>query len=266
MAREQINGRSALCFGYNPVTGWLIESTPENTAILREVREGFDQDEWKRGFTGNTGLTAEARKALAARGVKSEALSGEIVAAYYAEQRDEARGQTYHTLRVKLVDNNEAYLVSLGLGTGPGQMLVQKLLSVEPGERVRLTVFGTVANGYANHAVSLKDADGNEIRGPGGLFREAETLVQQKIAVLAQQGLDSREVTGQARAQVKREFHQELLEGRIQPVFDAWNEARNEARKNGTALSGGEPVAATQTGSEYGGDGGFEEMEDDVPF
>ncbi|PLZ00423.1 hypothetical protein CY652_21395 [Burkholderia sp. WAC0059] len=257
MAREQIRQRGALWFGYNPVVGWLMEATPQSTAILREVRDGFDPDAWKAGFTGDTGLTLEARRQLAARGLRSEALSGEIVAAYYAEQQDVVRGQSYAYLRVKLVDGDEAYLVSLGLGTGPAQMLAQKLLGVTPGDRVRLTAFGKIENGYANHAVSLRDAQGQEIRGPGGLFRIAESLVQDKIAVLRGQGLDSRELVAQTRAQVKLEFHRRLIDDRIAPSFAGYSSGASASvpPAPGDGLHADADPAA-----------GFDDAADGVPF
>ncbi|WP_454872535.1 hypothetical protein [Paraburkholderia xenovorans] len=259
MAREQIRQRGALWFGYNPVVGWLMEATPQCTAVLREVRDSFDPDAWKAGFTGHTGLTLEARRQLAARGLQSEALSGEIVAAYYAEQQDAARGQSYPYLRVKLVDGDEAYLVSLGLGSGPAQMLVQKLLGVMPGDRVRLTAFGKIENGYANHAVSLRDAQGQEIRGPGGLFRTAETLVQDKIAVLRGQGLDSRELIAQARAQVKLEFHRRLIDDRIAPSFAGYGGDSEST----SAASDSEPHADAAGANSAAG---FDDAADGVPF
>ncbi|PRZ56016.1 hypothetical protein BX589_102217 [Paraburkholderia fungorum] len=262
MAREQLKPRGALWFGYNPVVGWLMEATPESAAILREVRSSFDPDAWKAGFTGYTGLTLEARRRLATHGLQAEALTGDLVAAYYAEQHDEARGLTWPYLRVKLVDGNEAYLVSLGLGTGPGQMLAQKLLGVKPGERVRLTVFGKLEDGYANHAVSLKNASGHEIRGPGGLFREAEMLVQGRIADLHEQGIDSREATAQARAQVKTEFHRRLIEERIAPVFAAYANERAELAAE-SASDGEVPIDGRPEPDPVGG---FDDVADGVPF
>ncbi|SDE09115.1 hypothetical protein [Paraburkholderia lycopersici] len=256
MAREQIKPRGALWFGYNPVVGWLMEATPQSTAILREVRDGFEPDAWKAGFTGYTGLTLEARRQLTARGLQSEALSGEIVAAYYAEQSDAARGLSYPYLRVKLVDGGEAYLVSLGLNTGPGQMLTQKLLGVTPGDHVRLTVFGKIENGYANHAASLRDRQGHEIRGPGGLFRVAETLVQDKITALREQGLDSRELVAQTRAQVKLEFHRRLIEDQIAPSFAAYG--------NGPSESMSTPDDASRVDTNPAS--GFDDASDGVPF
>lgn len=256
MAREQIRQGGALWFGYNPVVGWLMEATPQSAAILREVRDGFDPDAWKAGFTGYTGLTVEVRRQLVARGLRSEALSGEIVAAYYAEQQDAARGQSYPYLRVKLVDGDEAYLVSLGLGTGPAQMLVQKLLGVMPGDRVRLTAFGKIENGYANHAVSLRDAQGQEIRGPGGLFRTAETLVQDKLAVLRGQGLDSRELVAQTRAQVKLEFHRRLIDDQIAPAFAGYSSGASAS----VPLVPGEPHGDVDAAV------GFDDAADGVPF
>ncbi|RQU79331.1 hypothetical protein DF141_06475 [Burkholderia cenocepacia] len=236
-----------------------MEASPRSAVILREVRNGFDPDAWKAGFTGHAGLTFEARRRLAAQGLQPEALSGEIVAAYYAEQQDAARGLSYPYLRVKLVDGNEAYLVSLGLGTGPAQMLVQKLLAVMPGERVRLTAFGKIENGYANHAVSLRNAERNEIRGPGGLFRIAETLAQEKIAVLHEQGLDSREQVAQARAHVKLEFHRRLIEDRIAPSFAAFGNGAGES-------AGPEPASGDDPDAEAGAASGFDEAADGVPF
>ncbi|MDN7999989.1 hypothetical protein QZN00_22880 [Burkholderia multivorans] len=259
MAREQIRPGSSLWFGYNPVVGWLMEVTPRSAATLREVRGGFDPDAWKAGFTGHAGLTLEARRQLAAHGLQPEALSGEIVAAYYAEQQDAARGLSYPYLRVKLVDGGEAYLVSLGLGTGPAQMLAQKLLAVMPGERVRLTAFGKIENGYANHAVSLKNGQGHEIRGPGGLFRNAETLVQDEIAALHAQGLDSREQVAEARARVKLAFHRRLIEDHIAPSFEAFGNGAGEPGERGPA-SGDDPDV------EAGAAAGFDDAADGVPF
>ncbi|WP_155638974.1 hypothetical protein [Burkholderia multivorans] len=259
MTREQIKPRGALWFGYNQVVGWLMEASPDSTAVLREIRDGFDPEVWKAGFTGHTGLTIEARRRLAARGLQAEALSGKIVSAYYAEQEDGARGLIYPYLRVKLVDGDEAYLVSLRLGTGPAQMLAQKLLRVKPGEHVRLTAFGKIEEGYANHAVSLKNAGGHEIRGPGGLFREAEMLVQGKIADLHEQGLDSRDAVAEARMQVKADFHRRLIEERIAPVFAAYG--------NGIDESGGqEPASSGHPHTEPGPAGGFDDAADGVPF
>jgi hypothetical protein len=260
MAREQIKPRGALWFGYNPVVGWLMEATPQSAAILRQVREGFDPEVWKAGFTGYTGLTLAARRRLTAHGLQAEALSGEIVAAYFAEQPDTARGQAYPWLRVKLVDGDEAYLVSLGLGTGPGQMLAQKLLSVKPGERVWLTAFGKIEDGYANHAVSLRNAGGHEIRGPGGLFREAEMLVQDRLASLHEQGADSREAVAQARAQVKLGFHRRLIEERIAPVFAAY------ANEHAQRVAGSESGSTDDAHAELGPDSGFDDVADGVPF
>ncbi|MCO8353470.1 hypothetical protein KGP54_18910 [Burkholderia multivorans] len=262
MAREQIRSGSSLWFGYNPVVGWLMEVSPRSAAILREVRDGFEPEAWKAGFTGHTGLTLEARRRLAAHGLQAEALSGEIVAAYYAEQLDAARGLSYPYLRVKLVDGDEAYLVSLALGSGPAQMLAQKLLAVTPGERVRLMAFGKIDNGYANHAVSLKNGQGHEIRGPGGLFREAETLVQDEIAALHAQGLDSREQVAGTRARVKLAFHRRLIEDRIAPAFAAWADRRNGAGEPaGQALASGDDPHA-----EAGAASAFDDAADGVPF
>jgi hypothetical protein len=259
MAREQLRSGSSLWFGYNPVVGWLMEATPRSAAILLDVRDSFDPDAWKAGFTGHAGLTLEARRQLAAHGLQPEALYGEIVAAYYAEQQDAARGLSYPYLRVKLVDGNEAYLVSFGLGTGPAQMLVQKLLAVMPGERVRLTAFGKIENGYANHAVSLKNGQGHEIRGPGGLFRNAETLVQDEIAALHAQGLDSRQQVAEARARVKLAFHRRLIEDHIAPSFAAFS--------NGASESAGQvPASGDDLHAEADAASGFDDAADGVPF
>ncbi|KVU84288.1 hypothetical protein WK76_25025 [Burkholderia ubonensis] len=234
-----------------------MELNERTKAALDEVRQHFDEEDWKHGFTGHRGVTAEARRMLEERGVTGERLTGKIVAAYYAETQDEVRKLTYPYVRVKLTDSAEAYLVSFGLHTGPARMLIQKLTSVKPGQVVTLTAFGTLNDdGYANHAVSLKDEAGEEIKGPGGLFRAAEADAQEKISALKAQGTDDRELISRARAQAYLEFHRKLLEESVMPPFEAY-----AANKQTEAEL---PTAPVHEG--YGRDGGFDEMADDVPF
>ncbi|QVN18984.1 hypothetical protein [Burkholderia pyrrocinia] len=267
MAREQVTSRQALRFGYNPVTGWLMELNDRTKAALDEVRKQFDEDDWKHGFTGNRGVTTEARRMLEERGVAGERLTGRIVAAYYAESQDEVRKLTYPYVRVKLVDGAEGYLVSFGLHTGPARMLIQKLLAVKPGQVVTLAAFGKLNDeGYANHAASLKDEAGEEIKGPGGLFKAAEAVAQEKIAALKAQGMDDRELIARARAQAYLEFHRQLLEDSVMPAFKAY--ADNARAEAGPAQDPPPELeaATAKDGYAYGGDGGFDEMPDDVPF
>lgn len=249
MARTSNNGGNrAIPFAYNPVLGWLLESGQDNDAKLGVIRKQFPEEDWKKGYTGNGGTTAAARKAAREAGLKDETLSGAIVAAYFAES--ESNGVKYQRIRVKIVDGDEAYLVSFRLDTRQGQLLVQKLISVVPGDHVTLTAFGSVGdNGYANHAISLKDGAGKEIKGPEGLFKEANTIAQAKVEALKDAVGDDKKVINAARAKVFLDFHKDLLDTKVAPKFDAFGKTDKAADNQASPAGGSES-----------------EQDDDIPF
>lgn len=231
MARTSNNGGNrSIPFSYNPVLGWLLESSNEINATLKGIRSKFDQDAWKKGFTGNGGLTAEARKAAREAGLADERLDGEIVAAYYSEGKDEAQGLVFPRIRVKIVDGDESYLVTFGLNTRQGQMLVRKLMNVNPGDYVKLVAFGSIGDsGYADHSVSLKSGAGSEIKGPEGLTAEAAALAQAKVDALKDTVGDDKELINKARAKVFTDFHKKLLDEKIAPKFEAYGKTDTAA-------------------------------------
>ncbi|WP_321967043.1 hypothetical protein [Burkholderia cepacia] len=256
MARTSNNGGNrSVFFSFNPVLGWLYESSAENDAKLAEIRAKFDPDEWKKGFTGNSGLTADARKAARELGLKDERLSGDIVAAYYSEGKDEQRKIVFPRIRVKIVDAeaDESYLVTLPLTRRNGQMLVQKLIAVEPGEHVTLTAFSTLSdNGYANDTVSLKDGNGKEIKGPEGLFKQANDVANDKVAKLDSEDKEDREIVGRTRSKAFFSFHKKLLDEQVAPKFEAYG--KTDTAADDKAASSGAPA------------GGFDSMDDEIPF
>lgn len=241
MARISNNGGNrSVNFSYNPVLGYLIESNDANNAKLADIRKKFADEVWKKGFTGNGGVTAEARKAAREVELKEERLSGEIVAAYYSEGKDESRGLIFPRIRVKIVDGDESYLITFRIDTRQGQMLVRKLINVNPGDFVKLAAFGSIgSNGYADHSISLKNGAGAEIKAPEGLTAEAAAIAQAAVDQLKGTPVgNDKQVVNKARNTVFADFHKKILDEQIAPKFEAFGKTDRAADDKGAPPAG----------------------------
>ncbi|WP_396334136.1 hypothetical protein [Burkholderia anthina] len=268
MAIQQNSGASkSIYLEYSSTPGVLLISNEANRAIITKARELVGEESWKRGFDGLAGKTVarQVRKFLEENGIPSSTtLDGEIVSAYYSE-REHDNG-AYQDIRVKFVDpdTKEGYLVTLPLYSGAAQMLIRKLandtvtrgtiikaFSVFPGQGREDQASGRV---YFDSTVQLKGKDG-EIKQADGIFEDAVDAVKAKVEAAKAAGFKDKKMLSTARTNAVIEFYKEILQNEIEPKFKLEDEDEADDEQVGRRVE--QPRAPA---------GGFDQMDDDIPF
>ncbi|PFH12740.1 hypothetical protein [Burkholderia sp. JKS000303] len=265
--RQNAGASKSMYLEYSSTPGVLLISNEATRAIVTKARELVGEEAWKRGFDGFAGKTVarQVRKFFEENGIPSSTtLDGEITSAYYSE-REHDNG-LYQDIRVKFVDpdTKEGYLVTLPLYSGAAQMLIRKLANdtVTRGTYVKaFSVFPgqgredqATNRTYYDSTVQLKGEDG-EIKQAGGIFEDAVDAVNSKIEAAKAAGLKDRQVLRTVRSNAVIEFYKEILQNQIEPKFKLEDEEKADDEQVGRRVE--QPRAPA---------GGFDEMDDDIPF
>lgn len=190
------NGNTTTLVEYNNVLGRFTLTADK--AAVKSVAATFG-DSWKKGFTGRSGTTAEARKALDSQGVALyESLSGALTSVRY--DRGEFEGKTFPKIRVTLADQGNVML-SIPLDGDAAAPVLAKLGATAPGTVIDLKIFSSInERGYTDIGVSVKS--GNvEIQGTPGFFKSVGEISKTATSALTAAGIEDKSVlAGAARA------------------------------------------------------------------
>lgn len=201
---------------YSSVVGNFYASNDQLASVVDTARAAVGEDVWKRGFSGldPKGATVAAKKALQDAGISPIKLEGELVHIGFVENRDTA-GNTYPKLRVGLHYLDDQYLLSLDLKSDVAQRLVVKLDNCEYGDYISISAWPTpVERGgrqYINHAASIKDSDGKEIRANSEFSAQVKAQTESVEATLKAAGITDKKVVATAKATRRIEAHKNLL-------------------------------------------------------
>lgn len=111
------------------------------------------------------------RKALAAQGVQPiDSVSGHFVGCKVSEREAGDGVAREAALRLQDADSGDIDTVVLNLNSGAGQMAIQKLKHVAPGEQITLKLFSSVSEPveeggktFVNHYGAINRADGSKV-------------------------------------------------------------------------------------------------------
>lgn len=247
---------------YSAFLGGVYLSTPENEAVIAEAKKEVGEAEVKKGFTGNTGATAQARKFLKEKGVTFGNISGKLVHANLRKTEKDGRSFTYVNVCVR--DADGLYCLAVPAGHESAQLLTRKLANAKFGEETTIALFAVYEKSenpaypdrmFAKHIASVKQ-NGEEVAGVSP--SPIKALVDAQLAKLKESGIEEKEVLQKARAGVVNQFHVGIWSD-IDAHVASYKASRgdNEAQ----ASAGSAPAAAQHPAS-----GGFDDMYDDVPF
>lgn len=246
------NQGNAINVSFNTILGSLFLGS-DATAVAAEIGKAPKGT----SFTGNSGFTADARKALRTQGVGLvNSVSGILRDAKL--RMIESAGKEYPYLQVRLQDGQETIFVSLNLSVAGAQVLARKLANAKPGVETELSVFSTyqkregAERAYAETNAFLKQ-DGAEVKGATAADSFVPS-VNAAIQKLKDAGIDDKTILNQKRRVVAAEWHADLLEKTVGPKFASAKPASD------TSASTPEPTLPATSGA------GFDYFEDDIPF
>jgi hypothetical protein len=205
------NSGNAINVSFNSILGSLYLGADRAIvdAVMAKAPKGAS-------FTGNSGFTAEARKAIREQKVH-------LVTSVNGILRDarlriiESEGKEYPYLNIRLQDGADTIFVSLNLSTNGAQVLARKLLNAEPNVETVLNVFSTIEpkrdgadRAYANTNAYLKQ-EGVEIKAQSAVdsfVPEVEAVIKK----LRDAGVDDSAILNQKRRLVATAWHEAFLE------------------------------------------------------
>jgi hypothetical protein len=245
------NQGNAINVSFNTILGSLFLGS-DATAVAAEIGKAPKGT----SFTGNTGFTADARKALREQGVGLvNSVSGILRDAKL--RMIESAGKQYPYLQVRLQDGAETIFVSLNLSVAGAQVLARKLANAKPGVETELSVFSTYQKregadrAYAETNAYLKQG-GEEVKGLSAVDSFVPS-VNAAVQKLKDAGIDDSAILNAKRRAVAQEWHADFLENKVAPIYAAAKPASD------TSAATPEPTApAVGTG--------FDDFENDIPF
>lgn len=249
------NNGNAINVSFNAILGCMFLGS-DAAAVNAEVGKAPKGQ----SFSGNTGFTADARKALKSQGVTL--LDGGNVSGILRDAKlrvVEKDDKKYPYLNVRMQDGAETIFISLGLGSQGAQVLARKLLNAEPGVETQISVFSTLNKregqdrAYAETNASLKQ-NGVEVKAQPAV-ESFVPVVNAAIQKLKDAGVDDTAVLGAKRRSVATQWHVELLETQVGPKFAAAKPATAEDDQHEAAAAAATTAAAA----------GFD-MDEEIPF
>lgn len=242
------NQGNAINVSFNTILGSLFLGS-DAAAVAAEIAKAPKGT----SFTGNTGFTADARKALREQKVGLvNSVSGVLRDAKL--RMIESAGKTYPYLQVRLQDGAETIFVSLNLSVAGAQVLARKLANAKPGVETELSVFSTYQKregadrAYAETNAYLKQG-GVEVKGASAADSFVPS-VNAAIQKLKDAGVDDKTILNQKRRAVAQEWHADFLEKTVAPKF------ASEKPASDASAATPEPSAPVIT----------DDFEDDIPF
>lgn len=254
------NSGSVYNFAYSAFLGGVYLASPENEAVIADAKKQVGEAEVKKGFTGNTGATAQARKFLRDKGVTFGSISGKLVHANLRKTDKDGRNFVYVNVCVR--DADGLYCLAVPAGHESAHLLTRKLANAKFGEETTINLFALYEKSqnpdypdrmFAKHIASVKQ-NGDEVTGVSP--SPIKPLVDAQLDKLKESGIDDKEVLQKARSGVVNQFH-----------FGIWTDI--DAHVASYKASRGDNEAPGSTGSvppAAAAPGGFDDMDDDVPF
>lgn len=255
------NSGSVLNLAYSAFLGGVYLVTPETDALIAEAKKQVGEAEVKKGYTGNTGATAQARKFLKEKGVTFGNISGKLVHANLRKTDKDGRSYTYVNVCVR--DADGLYCLAVPAGHESAQLLTRKLANAKFGEETTIAVFALYEKSenpaypdrmFAKHIASVKQ-NGEEVTGVSP--SPIKALVDAQLGKLKESGIDDKEVLQKARAGVVNQFH-----------FGIWTDIDANVASYKASRGDNEAPASTESASAAAAtSGGFDDMDDlDIPF
>jgi hypothetical protein len=178
----------------------------------------------KKGFTGSSGASATALKALKEAGQKFGNMEG-LLTGVRLNTRD-VGGRPTPYLGLTLTDGTEKFHLSVSIPGQKGvQMLIRKLAMAQIKEPTVVSLFAKYEKkegadrAYGDHVASLKQ-NGSEVKGVNPQD-ELTALVEAALVSLKAAGVDDAETISKRRAKVELDFHLALL-GQIEQKINAF--------------------------------------------
>lgn len=247
---------------YSAFLGGIFLSSPESDSAIASAKALVGEAEVKKGFTGNSGATAQARKFLKENSVASGNISGKLVHANLRSTEKDGRKFVY--VNVCLKDEADLYCLSVPATHESAQMLTRKLANAKFGEMTTINLFAVMEKStnpaypdreFAKHIASVKQ-NGEEVTGVSP--SPIKTLVDAQLAKLKDSGIDDPEMLKRARNSVANQFHVGLWTD-IDGAVASYKAARGEGSDPDQAAPA--PGQAAQPAST-----GFDDMDDSIPF
>ncbi len=201
---------------YSTIVGGFYVQTKELEAAISSARAHVGNDTWKRGFSGGdpAGATVTAKWYLNEAQILPVAVEGELRHVGFVENRD-ASGNSYPKLRVGIRNADGDFLLSLDLKGDVAQRLIVKLDNCEPGMHLKISAWPTTVTrdgrSFVNHALSLKDANGEEVRANTDFSAHTKSVTEDVVKTLTSAGITDKKVVATAKATKRVEAHRDLL-------------------------------------------------------
>jgi hypothetical protein len=201
---------------YSTVIGEFLFSSPELTNAMSTAIGKVGEDVWKKGFSANRpdGATVTAISELKAAGLAPVDVSGIVKDISYGENVDGA-GKKYPKLRVNLTQGENELFVSLDLKSEVAQRMIAKLGSVNQGDFLKVSAWASpVERGgrtFINHAVSIKDSNGAEVRVDPEFSGSIKSQIQKLEGDLQGMGVSDKIVINTAKTAKRMEIHKNKL-------------------------------------------------------
>lgn len=241
---------------YSAFLGMLYLSNPETEALVAEAKALVGESEVKKGYSGNTGATAQARAFLRDKGVSSVKIEGTLTSAKVRFVETAGRKNAY--LNVCVRDNDGRYCMSVPMGNEGTQLLVRKLVNAQPGAHTEIGIFATMGEPkpdgrqFAEHGASLVQ-DGKQVSGISP--KPIQGLVETAINALKEAGVDDKDILNSRRKLVATKFHVDVMED-VEKKFTDYYEARRAASGEAPEASDADHVPAQPAANEE--DPGFD--------
>lgn len=214
---------------FNTVLGALVRVADRDAIKSVAAKYG---DNWKKGWTGNAGLTKSATEELEQKSVPLfDKIEGALASVRYDEGTD---GKTvYRKVRIDIVGNDGKVTLTLPLDGDTASRLVPKLAAVAPGEFVKIGVWmgwsEPRADGvrYANAAASVKTNVG-EVKASAAVIESLKAAAAQVKAATAALNLDAQTVRKASRSATEKVL-MALVKEQIQPQYAPTADAASPA-------------------------------------
>lgn len=201
---------------YSTIVGGFYAHTEKLEKAIETARSNVGDDVWKKGFSGKDveGATFAATNELNAADIKPVKVEGELKNVRFVENKDNS-GNIYPKLRVDIQNGEDELLLSLDLKSDVAQRLISKLDNCKPGDHVKVSAWATpIEKGdrtFINHAVSLKDNNGQEVKANFDFSTNIKNQTDTLESTLKMAGVNDVKVISTAKTNKRIEAHKEKL-------------------------------------------------------
>jgi hypothetical protein len=215
---------------YSAFLGDLFLLNDASEAAIKAVKAKIGEDEVKKGFTGNAGISGKAKTDLRKEGVLFGRMNGALTGVRLIERDVQGRKTPYLSLTV--TDDDGKYNLSVSVAQRGAQMLIRKLANAKISQQAEIGLFATYGQregaerAYAEHGATLKQ-QGVEVKGIDPQ-EKLSPAVNAAVEALKAAGVDDKETISRRRAAVELQFHVSLLQD-IEAKFKAFYAEREQS-------------------------------------